>query len=56
MRAMRDEGYDIADLPADGDALIQALMAEVVEREPSTSWRKNTHKVTKKKKKKRLRG
>jgi len=27
MRAMRDAGYDIADLPADGDALMQALMA-----------------------------
>ena len=27
MRAMRDAGYDVADLPADGDALMQALMA-----------------------------
>ncbi|MDM7980370.1 MAG: cobaltochelatase subunit CobN [Rhizobium sp.] len=27
MRAMRDAGYDIADLPADGDALMQTLMA-----------------------------
>ncbi|MEC9463467.1 MAG: cobaltochelatase subunit CobN, partial [Pseudomonadota bacterium] len=27
MRAMRDAGYDLADLPADGDALMQALMA-----------------------------
>lgn len=27
MRAMRDAGYDIADLPANGDALMQALMA-----------------------------
>ncbi|QEE47686.1 cobaltochelatase subunit CobN [Rhizobium sp. WL3] len=27
MRAMRDAGYDVADLPANGDALIQALMA-----------------------------
>ncbi|THV25338.1 cobaltochelatase subunit CobN [Peteryoungia ipomoeae] len=27
MRAMRDAGYDVADLPPDGDALIQALMA-----------------------------
>jgi cobaltochelatase CobN len=27
MRAMRDAGYDVADLPADGDMLMQALMA-----------------------------
>ncbi|MDH4412026.1 MAG: cobaltochelatase subunit CobN [Rhizobium sp.] len=27
MRAMRDAGYDVTDLPVDGDALIQALMA-----------------------------
>lgn len=27
MRAMRDAGYDVSDLPADGDALMQALMA-----------------------------
>ncbi len=27
MRAMRDAGYDVTDLPADGDALMQALMA-----------------------------
>lgn len=27
MRAMRDAGYDLADLPADGDLLMQALMA-----------------------------
>lgn len=27
MRAMRDAGYDVADLPADGDTLMQALMA-----------------------------
>ena len=27
MRAMRDAGYDITDLPTDGDALMQALMA-----------------------------
>ncbi len=27
MRAMSDAGYDLADLPADGDALLQALMA-----------------------------
>ncbi|MGQ2968816.1 MAG: cobaltochelatase subunit CobN [Allorhizobium sp.] len=27
MRAMRDAGYDLADLPADGDVLMQALMA-----------------------------
>ncbi len=27
MRAMRDAGYDVVDLPADGDALMQALMA-----------------------------
>ncbi len=27
MRAMRDAGYDLADLPSDGDALMQALMA-----------------------------
>ncbi len=27
MRAMRAAGYDVADLPADGDALMQALMA-----------------------------
>ncbi len=27
MRAMRDAGYDVTDLPADGDMLMQALMA-----------------------------
>jgi cobaltochelatase CobN len=27
MRAMRDAGYEVTDLPADGDALIQSLMA-----------------------------
>jgi cobaltochelatase CobN len=27
MRAMRDAGYDVTDLPTDGDALMQALMA-----------------------------
>lgn len=27
MRAMRDAGYDVADLPVDGDVLMQALMA-----------------------------
>jgi cobaltochelatase CobN len=27
MRAMRDTGYDVTDLPDDGDALMQALMA-----------------------------